>query len=194
MSHFTFPVNYGRIFLLITSQWYFLIMVYVLGSCYYLSLLLIGQCLILEQALDEWKWLLPVLPFLLFLWFFVGEYHGAFVCESLWSLISQLCRYSGKEMELLGLSVDGTWDSWGVEVEYWGLGRVGPMGGTVGLKKQHGGFWRSNGLQKQIHHLHPVTLLINVSLIGKRKTVNVLHSSHLVSFNPQPVGEAEAIL
>lgn len=147
--------------------------------------------LILEQVLDEWKLLLLVLPFWLFLWLYVGEYHGAFFFETLWSLIMPPLR------ERYG--VVGTLSWWslrqlGVEVEDWGLGWVGPVGRMIGLKKQQGGLWLFNGLQKLICHLHYVSFLINVFLVGEQKTADVLHSSHLIAFNPQPVGEAEVIL
>lgn len=64
----------------------------------------------------------------------------------------------------------------------------------IGLKKQQGGLWLFSGLQKLICHLHSVSLLINVFLVGEQKIADVLHSSHLVAFNPQPAGEAEVVL
>lgn len=128
---------------------------------------------------------------------FLGEYHGAFVCETFWPLMSHnYALIQGQMWDFWDSKLIGAWDNMyilGVKFEDYGLRWIGPIGRVVvGLKKQHIGY--HSGLQKLICHLPFINLLINIFLVGKRRIFNVLHSNHLVSPNPQSVGETEVVM
>lgn len=204
-----FPISHGSTFLLITSHWYFLITIYVLGPCYLdpivmlLFTVVFGVAAPGTLASTQWPNIITAgVTSFIFFWQFLGEYHSAFVCETVWLL---LCHSSAPALAAFG--VGGNGDGWCVYVGGGVWGRVIWAEDTLEEGREA---WKSNrvvfGLlvaaRIRFCHFHLISLLTsvcvflcafvffvfsNVFLVRKRKTFRILHSNHCVSSNPQPM-------
>lgn len=200
MSRFTFPISHGRTFLLITSHLYFLVMIYVLEPCYLdrtvMLLLTVVFAIAVLGTIASIHWLNIItarVTSFIFFWRFLGEYHSAFVCETVWLLMG---HSSAPTLAACGVGRDWDWlvcpcRGWSLRTDR--LGWVDPIGEAVGLKKQQGSLWPSSGCQDLILPLWLYQSPDKCVSGKEKKDIQDTSQWPLLSSNPQPVGRQSSL-